>query len=57
MCIAEDQMVGPFDFTSIKIKGKLVSHRVPDEAWSELEENAISRGMEVQSIRKIAPLI
>ena len=57
VCISEDRMAGPFDFISVKIKGKLVSHRVPDEAWSELEENAISRGMEVQSIRQIAPLI
>ena len=57
VCLAEDRMAGPFDFISVTIEGKQANHRVPEEAWRELEENAISRGMEVQSIRQIAPLI
>ena len=57
VCLAEDRMAGPFNFISVQVEGKQASHRVPEEEWSELENNAVNRGMDVQSIRRIAPLI
>ena len=52
--IAKDQLAGPFNYVTLNESNKPVRHRVPEEAWIELEENATRRGLNVQSMRRVA---
>ena len=59
ICIAEHRLAGPFDWANQEPGNnrKAGSNRVPSEAWTELEEGASGRGMEVQLVRQVSPIV
>ena len=59
ICISEHRLAGPFDWATQESgkTRKSGSNHVPSEAWAELEEGASGRGMEVQSVRQVSPIV